>query len=101
MRSTVVAALALERVVEQTYPVRYRITPEVLLEASRRHASTLLARYRVVMGLIAGVGIVVAAVVDLSFRLTLVLFGILMALLTWMQTVLEQAEMLSQHWAAA
>ncbi len=69
----------------ESFSFRYEITPSAVTDAARLHQSTFLARYRLVMVLIAAVGIVLATVVDLSTGMTVFLFGLAMLAATWMQ----------------
>jgi hypothetical protein len=70
--------------VRETYTVRYQLTPAVMTDAFRLHQRTFLARYRVVMVCVLGVGIVLAAGGDRSTGTTFILFALAMLAMTWM-----------------
>ncbi len=76
-----------EGAVTETYTVTYEITPTAVSDAIRLHQTTLLARYRGVMVLIAVAGIALAVAVDPTLGFTLTLFGILLLAMTWMSFI--------------
>jgi hypothetical protein len=64
--------------------VRFTITPDVVLDARRAWLPGLYAGYRIVMGVVVLIGLVLGTIGgDWSVGLPVVLFGLLMLLWTW------------------
>ncbi len=65
------------------YRVAYTLTPDALADASRLHQASFFARYRIAMGVIAGIGVIAAMAGYRSLGIGMVVFGLILLGLTW------------------